>query len=290
VKPKQHAKAVLLCAMIFCVFVLDAGGAWAQTTKSASPRQQQQLVKQVNKKAERFYKSFIRKNQDVGIVLNAEMNGHLEDLLLTIDGLVNPLYRRHNLIIAMRVASAIERLLLMADVSSDVVLGWADLHADLDLLAKLNGIKWSEAVLTRELIAALANDVDRFLRAFQEQVSLFQDASLKASPDLVVLVEDFRHSAQALHSHVAPTVNIRSRIDAIRSHSRLITESLNRHSITVELQTDWRRVTSQLEALVRLYNLDLVGAIQNLPCLNTLSALFTANHEDRNLHYCGGVL
>jgi hypothetical protein len=275
---------VLLCGALFWVSVLDGGRAAAQTTKSVSQRRQQELVKQINQRAERFYKTFIRENPGTD-PLDSELNGHFEDLLLTIDGLANPLYRRQNLILAMQIIAAIERLLLMAYVSAGVVMAWARLHADLDLLARLNGIRWSEAVVTGELIAALVDDVDKFSRALQAEVPQFHGVSLKTSSDLLVVLEDFRHSAQTLNARSPQAVDMRSRIEAVRNHSRLITESLERYSITPALQHDWKRITSQLEELVRLYLLDSVGSIQNLPPLNTLSALFTVHPEARNLQY-----
>jgi len=274
---------------MFWVSVLDGGRAVAQTTKAASARRQQELVKQITQRAERFYKTFIRENPGTD-PLDSELNGHFEDLLLTIDGLANPLYRRQNLILAMQITAAIERLLLMADVSPEVVMAWARLHADLDLLARLNGIRWSEAVVTGELIAALVDDVDKFSRALQAEVPQFHGVSLKTSPDLLVVLEDFRRSAQTLNARSPQAVDMRSLLEAVRNHSRLITESLERYSITPALQHDWKRITSQLEELVRLYMLDFVESIQNLPHRNTLSALFTAHREDCNLQYRRGML
>ena len=90
--------------------------------------------------------------------MDCELTGLLEDLLLGVDALADPRYMRHNLVIVMQIASDIEEELLMVNTSSDVVIAWSRLHADLDRLAKINGIKWSEAVITNELIAALARD------------------------------------------------------------------------------------------------------------------------------------
>jgi hypothetical protein len=102
-----------------------------------------------------LYKTFITNKRRNDVSIDRELNNQFEDLLLTIDGLIDPRYRRHNLVIALRIASAIERLLLLADVHPEVVLAWARLHADLDLLAKAHDIKWNEAVTT-ELIAISA--------------------------------------------------------------------------------------------------------------------------------------
>lgn len=141
--------AVVFSVLLMLISAFEYGHVAAQR-KTTSARRQQELVKQISQRAERFYRTFITKSID------RELTNQFEDLLLTIDGLVDPRYRRHNLVIAMRIASAIEHLLLIGDVHPEVVLAWAHLHADLDLLAKANGVKWSEAVITNELIADLA--------------------------------------------------------------------------------------------------------------------------------------
>ena len=148
--------AVVFSVLLMLISAFEYGRVAAQRKTSTSARRQQELVKQISQRAERFYRTFITKSID------RELTHQFEDLLLTIDGLVDPRYRRHNLVIAMRIASAIEHLLLLSDVYPEVVLAWAHLHSDLDLLAKANGIKWSEAFTTKELIADLTNDVDRF--------------------------------------------------------------------------------------------------------------------------------
>ena len=139
--------AVVFSVLLMLSSAFEYGRVLAQRKTSTSARRQQELVKQISQRAERFYKTFITNNRD------SELNHQFEDLLLTIDGLVDPRYRRQNLVIAMRLASTIEHLLLLADVRPEGVLAWARLHADLDLLAKANGIRWIESVVTTELIA-----------------------------------------------------------------------------------------------------------------------------------------
>ena len=152
-KTKPLTIAFLLCASILSVSVFDRGQVVAQSKKSTSVRRQQELVKRIDRRAELFYRKFIAQSLRIEAALNSELNEHLEDLVLVIDSISDPRYLRHNLIIVMRIASDIERLLLLADISSELILAWTLLHADLDLLAKINNIKWNEAVITNELIA-----------------------------------------------------------------------------------------------------------------------------------------
>ena len=281
-KPKPAVLAAVFSALLMQVSVFEYGRVAAQRKTSLSARRQQELVKQISQRAERLYKTINRQSQRTNVSVNPELNNRFEDLLLTIDGLVDPRYRRHNLIIAMRIASAIEHLLLLNDVAPEVVLAWARLHADLDLLAKANGVRWTDAVITIELIADLANDVEKFLKGLQADSAQFHIVSLKSAEDLELLLENFRRSAHALNATGADTAGIRLRIEALRQHSRLITASLDSSSVSVTLRSDWRRVTSRLESFARLYLLDS-ASIQKLPRLNTLSALFTVNYETRNL-------
>jgi hypothetical protein len=148
--------AIVFCALLMQISGFEYGRVAAQRKLSTSTRRQQELVKQISQRAARLYTTFITNNRRREVSIDRELNNHFEDLLLTIDGLVDPRYRRHNLVIAMRIASAIERLLLLSDVSPEVVLAWARLQTDLDLLAKANGVKRSEAVVTNELIAETA--------------------------------------------------------------------------------------------------------------------------------------
>ena len=148
--------AIVFSALLMQISGFEYGRVAAQRKTSTTARRQQELVKQISQRAERFYKTFLTNNRRRNVRIDRELNNRFEDLLLTIDGLVDPRYRRHNLVIAMRIASAIERLLLLADVRPEAVLAWARLHADLDLLAKANGVNWSEAV-TNELIANSLN-------------------------------------------------------------------------------------------------------------------------------------
>jgi hypothetical protein len=101
--------------------------------------------------------------------VDCELTDLLEDLLLAVDGLTNPHYTRENLVIVMQIASDIEQELLLVNISSDVIMAWSRLHADLDRLAKMNGIVWSDAVITNELIAALARDVDTISKKMQTE-------------------------------------------------------------------------------------------------------------------------
>jgi hypothetical protein len=84
----------------------------------------------------------------------------LEEFLLAVDGMIDPRYTRHNLVVVMEIASDIEEELLLVDTSYDVEVAWSRLHAELDRLAKINGLKWTEPVITDVWVAALAGDVE----------------------------------------------------------------------------------------------------------------------------------
>ena len=253
-KSRTIGMAILLGVSMLPISVINRTQVLAQTTTSTGARRQQVLVKRINQQAIRFYKTFIR--QSVGNLVGAgcEMHGLLEDLLLAVDSLADPRYMRHNLVIVMQIASEIEQELLLVNTSSDVVVAWSRLHVDLALLAKMNGIKWSEAVITNELIAALASDVDAVSKDIQTELPQFHAISAATSADLPVLLSSFRSSSQDLKNISGDRLHYE--IEVVRNHARAINRSLNTCIVSSALQRDWRRITSRLEALVRLYSLD----------------------------------
>jgi hypothetical protein len=126
----------------------------ARSASSTSTRRQQALVKRINQGALRFYRTFIRQSVRATATVDCELNDLLEELLLAVDCLADPRYMRHNLVIVMQIAADIEQELVLLNVSSNIVIAWSRLHSDLGTLAKMNGIKWSDAVITDALIAA----------------------------------------------------------------------------------------------------------------------------------------
>ena len=167
-KPRLITTAILLCVAILSISVIDQTQVQARTKRSTGASQQQALVKRINQQAIRFYKAFIRQSVRKEVSVDCELLDLLEDLLLAVDGMIDPRYTRHNLVVVMQIASDIEEELLFMDTSSYIVMAWSRLHADLDRLAKINGIKWSEAVITIELIAALASDDAPFQQKFRQ--------------------------------------------------------------------------------------------------------------------------
>jgi hypothetical protein len=133
-------------------------------------------------------------------------------------------------------------------------MAWSRLHADLDQLAKMNGMKWSEAVITDQLIATLISDIDTISTKVNAELSPLQPISATTYADLPVLLSSFRRSAQELNTDSAEKLH--DRIKAVRSYARAINVSLNNCVISSALQRNWKRITSRLEELVRLYNLD----------------------------------
>ena len=252
-KSRSISIAILLCVSMLSTSVINRTQVLAQTPKSNGARRQQAVVKRINQQAIRFYKTFIRQSVNKLAGLDCELNGLLEDLLLAVDALSDPRYLRHNLVVVMQIASDIEQELLFVNTSSDVILAWSRLHTDLDLLAKMNGVKWSETVITNELIATLASDVETVSKDIQTELPQFHTISA-TSADLPVMLSSFRSSAHELKNISGDKLHFG--IEVSRNHARAINASLNTYVVSSELQRDWRRVTSRLEALIRLYSLD----------------------------------
>ena len=146
--------AILLCLSILSISIIDRTQAAARTATPLTVRRQQALVKQINQRALRFYEAFLRQSVKATATVDYEMNNLLEDLLLAVDSLTDARHMRHNLMVVRQIAVDIEKELLWVYLSSDVIMAWSRLHEDLDRLAKMNGIKWSVAAITNELIAA----------------------------------------------------------------------------------------------------------------------------------------
>lgn len=147
--------AILLCVSMPSSSVICRTQVAAHATRLSPARRQQVLVNRINERAVRFYKAFIRHSVRTTTV-DCELNDLLEELLLATDSLSHSRYVQHNLVIVMQIAADIEQELLWVNPSSAMLMAWSRLYADLDRLAKMNGIKWSEAVITDELIAVLA--------------------------------------------------------------------------------------------------------------------------------------
>ena len=154
VKLRLTPIAILLCLSILSISIIDRTQAAARTATPLTVRRQQALVKQINQRALRFYEAFLRQSVKTTATVNYEMNNLLEDLLLAVDSLTDARHMRHNLMVVRQIAVDIEKELLWVYISSDVIMAWSRLHEDLDRLAKMNGIKWSVATITNELIAA----------------------------------------------------------------------------------------------------------------------------------------
>lgn len=167
VKSRWITIGILLGVVMLSSSIIARPRVLARPSNSTADRRQQALVKRINQRALRFYKAFIRQTVTTTTV-DCELNALLEDLLLGADSLTDPRYLRHNLVIVMQIASDIEQELLAVGISSDLVMAWGRLHADLYRLAKMNGIKWSEAVITNQLIATLASDVDTVRKALHD--------------------------------------------------------------------------------------------------------------------------
>lgn len=252
--------AVLLCVPILSTSVRNRTCVFAHRPSSPAARRQQALVKRINQGALTFYKTFIRQSVRTTATVDCDVNDLLEDLLLAADGLNDSRYRQHNLVIVMQIASDIEQELLWVDVPTRVVMAWARLHADIDRLAKMNGLKWSETVITDALIAALASDLDTASNNVQSELSPYQPISLTSSTDLLLLLSNFRNLAQELKTSSVDKLHYR--IETVRAQARTIAASFDDTKTSSALQRDWRRFTARLEELLRLYRLDSITEIK----------------------------
>jgi len=238
------------------VILALSNGVCAQATLELSERQNQELVKRLSLKVERF-------NNSLGKALTKpplaksnsalEFTEYLEDFTLLIDDLALNVKTRYDISEVLRTASAIERLLLCEDVPARVVVDWSSLHADLDLLARVYGLKWSEAVVTNELIARFAKEVRSFSDSLNIDLPSVQIVRTAESNELPALMQQFRQAAQSLDPDSRTTQH---QITILSSSTRTLGLYLKDCSLGLQLQTDWRRLSAQVEEFVRIYNLD----------------------------------
>jgi hypothetical protein len=247
------ARTALFSLLVICAL---SDGAFAQAPLQLSERQNRELVKRIGLKVERFNNSLAKALTKPPLEKSnsaLEFTEYLEDFTLLIGQLTPNLTARGDVNDLLRAASAIERLLLCEDVPSRVVVDWASLHADLNLLAPAYGLTWSEAVVTRDLIARFENDARRFLDSLNVELPQVQIIRTAAGDDLPVLVQQFRQAAQAVNPDSAKAQH---QIAALSGYTRMLGLYLKDCTLGLQLQADWRRLSAQVEELVRIYNLD----------------------------------
>ena len=225
-----------------------------QKNPSASSQRKQILAQRISKRAEDFYNTYTREHHVIADRGVLEIYGHLEDLLMLTDGLSDPRHTKSLLENIMPLASAIERMLLVSDSSSKVVLNWALLHADLDLLAKLYKLQWTEVVITKELLASFGKETNNVLNELLLELPPAQQVASKPEPVFTDRLEEFRKISLSLEVEDASSRG--SQIDKLARMSRTFSLALNRYSLSTSLISKWRLVSSQLEELSRLYSLD----------------------------------
>jgi hypothetical protein len=226
----------------------------SQKNLSASSQRKQILMQRISKRAEDFYNVYTREHRVIADRGELEICGRLEDLLMLTDGLSDTRHIKSLLENIMPLASAIERMLLVSDSSSKIVLNWALLHADLDLLAKLYNLQWTEVVITKELLATFGKETNNVLDELLLELPAAQQIASK--PELVFTdrLEEFRKVSLSLE--VEEAGSRRSQIDKLARMSRTFSLALNRYPLSTSLVSKWRLVSSQLEELSRLYSLD----------------------------------
>jgi hypothetical protein len=235
------------------------GQALAQVPLQLSERQSQELVKRISLKVERFNNSLGRALAKPPLAKSdsaLEFTEFLEDFTLLISQLTPRSTPREDITDVLRTASAIERLLLCEEVPSRVVVDWASLHADLDLLARAYGLKWSEAVVTKELVARLENEVRSFSDGLKVELPSVLIIRTAAANDLPALLQQFRQAVEAFHSAYPESDKAQHQISDLSSSTRTLGLYLRDKTLGLALQSDWRRLSAQVEELVRIYNLD----------------------------------
>jgi hypothetical protein len=225
-----------------------------QKNRSNSSQRKQILAQRISKRTEDFYNAYTREHRVIADRGELEINGHLEDLLMLTDGLSDPQHTKSLLENIMPLASAIERMLLLSDCSSKVVLNWALLHADLDLLAKLYKLQWTDVVITKELLATFGKETNNVLDELLLELPAAQQIASRPERVFTDRLEEFRKVSLSLE--VEDVRGRRSQIDKLARMSRTFSPALNRFSLSTSLISKWRLVSSQLEELSRLYSLD----------------------------------
>jgi hypothetical protein len=224
-----------------------------------SERQNQELVKRISLKVERFNTTLGKALTKPPLVKSdtaIEFTEYLEDFTLLIGQLSPHASTRRDVSEVLRTASSIERLLLCEEVPPRVVIDWASLHADLDLLARVYGLKWSEVVVTKELVARFENEVRSFSNGLNVELPSIQIIRTAGTRDLPELMHQFRQAAQALNSGYSDSARAQHQIADLSSCTRMISLYLKELTLGLQLQADWRRLSAQVEELVRIYNLD----------------------------------
>lgn len=227
----------------------------AQALPQLSERQTKTLIKRIKQKSARFHLSLTKELERPPLVASSvatEFTQYLEDLTLLIDQIGNLRLARNDVSEVLRTASAIERLILCTDLPPQVVNDWASFHAELALIARITGVKWSEAVFTNELIAQLENDATRF--ADNLRVELLPNSSTKEAE---TLIQDLCQPVRMIDGDFVTSNRTQYQVAAWNRRVDSLRLYLRGCSLSMQLQMEWRRLSAQVEELVRLGDLDV---------------------------------
>jgi hypothetical protein len=174
-----------------------------------------------------------------------------EDFSLLIDGLENRVIDQECVAEILRAAFGVERRVLISDVSSSVVLAWTALHAELDLLAKCYGVKWTEAVVDMDLIASLENETASFEDELKLEIPTIacvaKPVSLSATQSTV---------ARQVDVDYASSWPVTLQLSDLNKRIRGVSSYFKDCSFSSRLTADWRRLSTQSEEFMRLVFLD----------------------------------
>ncbi|HEY6802302.1 MAG TPA: hypothetical protein VI306_01880 [Pyrinomonadaceae bacterium] len=228
--------------------LMCSGSTEAQTL---SPRAKRELIKRIEVKSEKFQLTLsksLNSNPQKSIEAR-ELIQFAEDLWLLIDGLGNrTVVDRAYTTEILRTAVEVELRLLGSDVSAGVVSSWSNLHAELDLLAKSQGIRWSDAVITSELIVRLESEMSSLAAEMSLQVGDNVCAVKPALPNLELADRRYEidYSAGPMVLQVA----------AMNKRVHSFAPVIKNCAVNSRLAADWRRLSIQSEELMRLLSLD----------------------------------
>jgi hypothetical protein len=241
----------VLRIVVFLVLVTGWGVVSVVGQAAASEKQQRHLANQITAKSKRFHSTLSRELAQSTHANSFELFHQLEAFMLLIDEVRGPYPTRLQVTQVLRRASAIERLILCTDLSFQVVRDWSILHADIDLLARITGIKWSDAVVTKELIAGFEYEATVFANNLRDGLAPAETIAL-----VDALIEELRRPVNVTASNYSMVAGMSARFLVWRSRLAAIGRSLRDFAPSLRLQQEWRHLNSQVEELTRLINLD----------------------------------
>ena len=247
-------------AVLLLYLTLQGAGQTSPHQQLAERRLKQQLVS-LDRDAKEFSKSVAKAvgAPDVaggtGAVVEQEVD-HLQTAIANLrtvpDDRLAP-----SLTEVLRRATNVECLLLHNDFSARVVIDWARLHGDLESLACSQRMSWVDTSIDAEFVAELVARQEQFRRDVESVLGqpLFVKADGRA--DFQGLWQEFAAASNRLASDYRDKQTFLQAAQAASRYARAIDGYLTNHSLPSALRQQWRSLSSELQEILRLYDLDL---------------------------------